>query len=562
MLKRTVLFFLIIVILASFTSCYTDGISPDINSPELSLSIYNIEDPGDKGPVKGGTLKLFATDPDTLNPLSTHSIYTKDFLSLIYESLIILDPSQKPIPYLSDSWECSDDKMTWTFHLRDGISWHDGKPFTAYDVEYTLDLLNNQNIDSIYEYNIKNIASYAAIDEKEFRIVLKRPNSFTAELMTFPIVAKHIFSPLIGNPAADIALIGTGPYIFKSYEKNKSIKLEANDKWWNSKNPGNESLPARPYIDNIEIKIYKNVSAAAEAFQKREVDLLCIEGTGFEKYSARSDMVIKKYPGRVFDFIAFNCKSTGFSGSKLLRQAIFSALDREKIIETLFSGSAVVADLPVIPGTAMLNNEAPITKTDTERTLKLLESDGFKHNQNGYYKYINGIRKKLELELLVNDDNKNRIELASEISAQLAQNDIYVKVVVLKWQEIFNRISSGKFDMVLTGINIPSIPDISYLLSEPYLSSFNNTAAAAYNISGYSNSVISEYIDKIFMENDDTKKRALYINMKAIIDDELPYMGICFYSNAVVYNKRLRGSLNPNAWNKYNDITGWYIYER
>ena len=106
--------------------------------------------------------------------------------------------------------------------------------------------------------------------------------------------------------------------------------------------------------------------------------------------------------------------------------------------------------------------------------------------------------------------------------------------------------------MVLIGCTVPSIPDISFMYS-------TSEIATGRNIAGYSNADVDSYLDKIRLENDASLKKAQFINMKSIINDELPYIGLCFLNNAVLYNKKVRGEMNPYQWDILSDLTRWYI---
>lgn len=530
------------------------------NIQEADFSIYTSDEVVDSGPASGGTLKLFSTEPDTLNPITTENIYVRDFLSLVYEGLTAVDASQKAIPVLAERWEVSSDGLTWTFYIRGGVEWHDGKPLTASDVEFTFNMISNGSIFSAYEYNLRNIASYSAVDSGTFRLLLKKPNAFTELLMTMPIVPKHVLTEDILSSALDIEKpVGTGPFRFVSYEKEKSVRLEANKEWWNSPNTDGEGLPEKPYIDVVEVAIYKDASSAAEAFQDKETDILYIDDIDYEKYSARTDIAIKKFPGRNYDFIAFNLSKPA-TGLVNVRKAIASCMDRSGLVQNLLSEIAVEADIPVIQGTWMNNAPPDSGGPDIQECIRLLEEEGFTEDDRGYYKYIKGVRTRLELELLVNDDNRKRVEIANELASQLAKGGITLKVTALKWDEVFKRVEAGKYDLLLTGIRIPSIPDVSYLYSYPYMDALPSADTdTAWNICDYNDETVDGYIKSIFSQNDEALRKALFLNMKQKLEEDVPYIGICFYNNAVLYNKRLRGSISPHVWNRLNGVEGWYI---
>ena len=193
-MKKRVLFLIItITISIFFTSCAALSIGDEKTEEENKYNFLNSQDDViDTGPVKGGALKLYATTPDTLNPILTNNMYVREYCGFIYESLAVIDKNQKAVPVLAKSWETSYDGLTWTFHIKENIFWHDNMPFSAEDVEFTLNaIITSPN--SSYKANVNNVTTFSAVDAKTFRIVLKNPNSFTAELMTFPILPKHYF---------------------------------------------------------------------------------------------------------------------------------------------------------------------------------------------------------------------------------------------------------------------------------------------------------------------------------------------------------------------------------
>lgn len=183
---------LIILISMNLVSCQ-QGIFDDAQMQQLGYeknneTAENNDDILDIGPVKGGNLNLFTTTPDTFNPLLTKNKYVNDFLGLIYEGLVKLDEKQMPAPVLSESWSISADGLIWNFKIREGINWSDGNTFTAEDVAFTVKSLLESKTDSVYSILLQNIAAYSAVDDYDFKLVLKKPNSFTAEMMTFPII--------------------------------------------------------------------------------------------------------------------------------------------------------------------------------------------------------------------------------------------------------------------------------------------------------------------------------------------------------------------------------------
>ncbi|MCX7842430.1 MAG: peptide ABC transporter substrate-binding protein [Clostridia bacterium] len=551
-MRKSILIILIVIVGIIMSSCCASGgIEKKQNRHITDIYKDDKDDVMDSGPVKRGTLKLFSTYPDTLNPILTKSSFVQSHMRFVFESLYKLDRSQKPVPVLVDKWEVSPDGLIWTFYMKDNIFWHDNMPFSSEDVEFTMSTILNAAFDSVYRKNLENVATYASIDRKTLRITLRQANSFTAEVMTFPIIPKHYFlGEDMLNSSRNMKPVGTGPYRFLEYKERNFIKLLMNENWWNSKNHKGDT-PDFPYIHDVEIKLYESMRESINAFQTRDVDTAFIQSGDCGKYSGRSDLSIKKYTSNNFDFIAFNLSKTVLA-DKTVRQAIAQAINKAELIEDVMPGEAIAADIPVIPDTWLYDTNILYYTPSASKARELLEKNGWMENGDILYKNINGINTPLSFEMLVNDDNDTRCKIALKISEQLKAAGISLQVRKMPWNEEQRLIAERKFDMVLIGSTTTSVPDISFLYSSGGISSGRN-------IAGYSNPAVDEYLQKLFSENNSSVKKALFINMKSIICDEVPYVGLYFRNNAVLYSKKLRGELSPYVWDVFNDITKWYI---
>jgi peptide/nickel transport system substrate-binding protein len=567
----------------------------------------------DKGPVSGGVLNLFTTEPDTFNPVLTKNAYVSDFLNLIFEGLTELNEKQQAAPKLSDSWSVSADGLIWNFHIRDSIKWQDGQPFTASDAEFTVQLLMNAAVDSVYKPLVRNIATCAAVDSSNFKLVLVKPNSFVPEMMTFPILPKHQFNQTDALSAStSFKPVGTGPYRFEAYVEKKQVLLKADKSWWYlgvDKNSENGM-----YIDTVNINVFKNTDDAMGALQTGGIDVMAIDSGDFSKYKGRRDLTIKKYTSREFEMLAFNLNNPVMSDN-YARKAISLAIDRDKLITAILPGDAQAAELPILPDSWISDLEgvsadptvldtltavvspAGITQESTDNTGEAVNKTGkvdaastnaavslnksaalvtnasitaktpqealllggWKESKQGYYKVIGGIRRYLKVELLVNSNNSIRVKTAQMICSQLNLAGITAVCTQEDWNGLLARTNTGKFDLVFIGCRIPQIPDISYLYSSSYLPvTLPVSYANARNISGYFNIQLDAYINALFKENNPESKKVLYKAALEKISRDTPYIGLYFTRDAMVYGKNLRGSLAPDTWNRYNDIIHWY----
>ncbi len=546
--KKILLFIISISISILFTSCAALSIGEE-NSPSNEYNFLDSEDDViDTGPVKGGVLTFYSTIPDTLNPILTNNLYVRDYSEFVFESLVKLDKSQKAVPMLAKRWEVSQDGLTWTFHLEENIRWHDSMPFTAEDVEFTLNaIINSPN--SSYKTNVNNITTFMVVDPKTFRIVLRSPNSFTAELMTFPIIPKHYFfgEDFIAT-AKNNTPIGTGPYKFAEFNPGQNVKFRSNENWWKAEQADKSSIKL-PYIEEIEIRLYEKTKISSEAFQGGDIDLLTIDRSLWSKYNGRPDITMKKYTSNDFEYIAFNLSNKILKLPEV-RQAIAYAVDKTKIINDLLPGEAVASDLPLMPDTWLNDTNAVFYSTDKEKARKLLEGSGWKESNGLLYNRINGVNTALKLEMLVNEDNELRVKVAEEIKKQLKEIGIELTIKKLKWEDVFKNLDKRKFDMVFIGCQITSIPDLSFMYS---------SETGTLNLSGYKNIEVDEYLKKIMGENDEASKKEYYLKMKELVNQDLPCLGLYFYNDAVIYSKKVKGEFNPYLWNRYFDLIQWYI---
>ncbi|NLL05481.1 MAG: peptide ABC transporter substrate-binding protein [Clostridiaceae bacterium] len=546
--KKILLTIISISISILLTSCVALGIREENNQNKEYNFLDSEDDVIDMGPTKGGVLRLYSTIPDTLNPILTNNIYVRDYSEFIFESLTKLDKSQKAVPVLAKSWEVSEDTLTWTFHVKEDIHWHDNMPFTAEDVEFTLNaIINSPN--SSYKTNVSNITTFTVVDQKTFRIVLGTPNSFTAELMTFPILPKHyFFGEDFLTSAKNNTPIGTGPYKFSEFSPGQFVKLKSNENWWKAEQD-DKALAKLPYIEEIEICLYEKTKIGSDAFQGGDIDVLTIDRSLWSKYNGRQDIVMKRYTTNNFEYIAFNLSNKILKLPEV-RQAIAYAVDKTKIINDILPGEAVASDLPLMPDTWLNDTNAVFYSTDKEKARKLLEDSGWKESNGLLYKRINGANTALKLELLVNEDNSLRVKVAEEIKNQLKEIGIELTIKKQKWEDELKSLDKNRFDMVFIGCQVTSIPDLSFMYS---------SETGTLNLSSYSNIEVDEYLKKIMSEKNEELKKEYYLKMKELINQDLPYLGLYFYNDAVVYSKKIKGEFNPYLWNRYFDLVQWYI---
>ena len=220
-------------------------------------------------PQKGGTLNMVVQPEPPTVMLGLNRLGPVSFVgSKMYEGLITFAPDMTPQPLLAKSWEISEDGLTYTFHLREGVKWHDGEPFTSADVIYSFSDFLPQAFS-----RTKRVMSFVGemTAPDDHTVVFKLREPYAAFLIIFEVtggtmVPKHIYegTDIFKNPANEHP-IGTGPFKFDEWSKGSHIHLVRNDDYWQE---------GKPYLDDLYFRIIPDANSRAIAFEQGQVDLL------------------------------------------------------------------------------------------------------------------------------------------------------------------------------------------------------------------------------------------------------------------------------------------------
>jgi peptide/nickel transport system substrate-binding protein len=255
----------------------------------------------------------------------------------------------------------------------------------------------------------------------------------------------------------------------------------------------------------------------------------------------------------------------GVFSDKAARQAVNQAVDVDAIIDSVLSGNAQKSSLPVLPASWLIqginaSNDPHDDSDKKSQVARLLEDGGWKQSEKGYYKNISGVRKYLDFEILVNNNNPTRISVCNKVAGQLSEYGIKAKVRLVAWNELLGSLNSGKYDMEIMGVRVPQYPDISFLYSNSYIPALYTAGAdSGRNISGYNNAVINSSVENLYSDNDSGRRKALFGVIAATIKEDVPYIGLYFNYDAVLFSKNVRGDTSPDTWDSYNGISGWYV---
>jgi len=538
--------FLILVLTLLIPACSHSSLS----SPEQADTV---EQENSGPPQSGGTINLGTTSVLNLNPLMAKDDETKSILSLIFEGLVKIDNQGVVQPALAESWQISDDGKTYTMNLRTDVKWHNGEIFSSADVKATFDKIMelkkqkaNKDLPRYAEFD--NIQSCEALDENTVVVSLYEPDAdFLYEMdrgvlpASFFKVSNNTKEKENAQQTENLEFIGTGP--FKVIDKTSySVTLKRNDNYFGK----------IPYIEEINIKTYPDITSIKEAFTKGAVDMITIEPIDWNIFQDMEDVYLLQYPSRYFEFVAVNLANPILSDVNV-RQAILLGIDRNRILQDTTLGRGIVIDGPILPYSWAFNSQIQHMTYSKKMAAQQLEEAGWKdEDSDGILEKTVGNKKyKLEFELLVNTDNGARYQTASHIEKNLKDLGISVKLVNVTWDELTERVMSKKYDAAIMGWMLAANPDLRFMFASTEIKN-------GYNFVSYSNPELDDILARAATDHEGRKE--LLYKAQEIINEDLPYLFLYSPNKVLALNKRLKG-VKPNPVNIFYDINEWWIDE-
>jgi peptide/nickel transport system substrate-binding protein len=341
--------------------------------------------------VEGGILRIGYTDPpDGINPFVGSNQVSYVIFQEMYPALVQYDENYELTGDWAESWTVSDDNRTYTFALRPG-KWSDGTPLTAADAVWTFEnVLKYKDVSTgLMAGYIDGVTSAKALDPQTLQITYGEPKATAlANLQPFYILPKHVFEQHVGNGGkgldkwdmkAEGELVGGGPFTVKSYDETGTTLLERNPGYYGPK----------PHLDAVGITVYQNPDAMVSAFKAGEIDAMDkVPVTLVDQIKAMPDVQVEE--GLVPDVvnIGFNANPRKTKHRELLdpqvKQAMAHAVNRDKIIETVYNGYAEPAAsiLTPIAGDYLDPTIAPETY-DLALANQLLDEAGYAKGEDG-----------------------------------------------------------------------------------------------------------------------------------------------------------------------------------
>jgi peptide/nickel transport system substrate-binding protein len=495
-------------------------------------------------PVNGDWLIYhLSAEPATLNPITASDAYENTVNSgNVYETLIERNNETLELdPVLAESWEISEDKLTYTFKLRQNVKWQDGEPFTSKDVVFSYQTIMNPKVDSpqlrAYYQEIRDVV---AIDDHTVRFTYARPYFLALEFCGgMPIVPKHVFEEgdFNTNPAGRDP-VGTGPYKFLKWTTGREIVLEKNTDYWGE----------QPRLNRIVFRIITDSSVSLQVLKREELDVSGLtpiqwaRQTSSKSFEEKFDKLSYFRPN--YSFIGWNLRKPFFS-DKLVRQAMTHLVDRELILQKILFDLGAVVTNPFYINSPEYNKSITPYPYDPKKAYELLQQAGWT-DTNG-----NGIRDKdgveFKFEFLIPAGSETGEKIATILKEELDKTGISMDIRKTEWAVFTTRLNEHNFDAVTLAWSMG-------VESDPYQIWSSTQADKGSNFVGFVNEEADRLIEAARKEFDRDKRIEMYRRFAEIVHEEQPYTFMFCNKSTVAVNKRFENvvvyplGIDPTEW--------------
>ena len=453
---------------------------------------------------------------------------------LLFNGLTAHDGNDQIVPALAERWDYDEANCTYTFYLREDVKWHDGEPFTANDVKFTIEAIMDPDNGSENAPNYEDVQEITVLDDHTVSFRLAEPNAAFLEYMTMAILPQHLLegedmqtSDFFRSP------VGTGPYKLSSWDVGQAIVLEKNESYF--KGPAN--------IDRIIFKIVPDDNAQAVQLESGELDIALLDPKNAANFEGKDDFTCYDMTTADYRGILFNFWNDYWTENRDIIPAVCYALDRQAIIDSVLLGQGMPAYSPLQRN--IYNNEnVEHYDYNPEKAKEVLENAGCTMGADGFYER-NG--EKIGFVISVMSGEQDRIDIAQAAAQQLREVGIDCTV------EIPAQMDWGGQMACLIGWGSPfDADDHTYKV-------FGTDKGA--NYSGYSNAKVDEYLTLARQTDDQNVRREYYDKFQEELANDPAFAFICYIDANYVATSKIEGIAKDTVLGHHGVGIFWNIHE-
>lgn len=483
---------------------------------------------GKKEAVEGEkTLRVALSDDATsLDPDDFNDDYSENMMIQVYDTLIEKKEDGSLMNSLAESVENSD-PQSYKITLREGVKFSNGEDLTVDDVIFSLTRAANS---AKYSYIFGNIdLDSFQVEGNQLSFHLKEPDASFMEALSHP-GASILSKAYVEDQSHDLSTqpMGTGAFKLDSWTKNSEAIFSVNEHYWGEK----------PAIDRIEMRVIPESSLRLTELESGGVDLAYkIAPNDKAKIEENEDLQLFSTMDNSTHFIGFNESKPPFD-NKLVREAITYGVDMKTIFDSVYMGSGSLASSPINPNFkySLAGELEPIAQ-DVEKAKQLLQEAGVEEGTT--------------LTIYLND-NQQRVDVATMMQAQLKELGIDLQIQKLEWGAMIEALKNKEHNMFIMSWT-PSVVDAHYELAQPFSSSNKGEGP---NYMFFGNDRMDQLIDEGISTIDEQKRAEIYGEAQRLINEEKPWLYICYGETLVGAGKDVQGfNIEPKYAQHLKDVS-------
>ncbi|MGI5062642.1 ABC transporter substrate-binding protein [Treponema denticola] len=479
-----------------------------------------------KETTKAATDKLMVlpigSDPTIINPLYANDRVSLTISHVIYDPLYNIKNGEILYDGLAEKLENSSDFLTYTLKLRQDVTWHDGKPFTADDLVYTLSVIMDEKQNAKGRSALifgDKVIEYKKLDDYTVEFKLPQVNmSFVQNLSSIKPIPKHIYmgQANIAESKNNANPIGNGSFKFKEQRTGETYQVERNNNYY-----GDKAL-----LDGIVYRVIPNSNAVMVALENGEINAAYIKANQIEKYKKNENLQIVTFSEGMVNNIFFRVSNPKVNDIRL-RQAISYAIDKDKLLKGAYGGPeyAAIASSPFAQETQYYTDDVEKYQYNIDKAKELLKEAKIDS---------------LSLRLMYTSGNPAQEKEALLIQEMLKKINITIELLPLERGSFIEKLLNVKnqdFEMALNGYVFGDNPD-------SYGSLFTKNSPE--NFSGYLNPEIDKLFAAAVTETDSSKREKMYKEIQQILVKDAVQISTAYIKSIVVVNKQFKNLKEAN----------------
>lgn len=463
--------------------------------------------------VPKSNISIGLIDIDTFNPVITKNQDVVSFSKLVYDSLFEYTKNMELVPKLVDTYNYSDN--TLYIKLLENVYWHNGEKLSSEDVKFTIDMIKQYG--GIYSKCVENILSVELVDNYTLKFELADRTILTEYDLIFPIISyKYYQDEDYMNSDKNMQPMGTGMYKYLYSLDDKHYIFVYND-----------NSTVRAQIGQIDVYNFLGISEGFANIKNKKVDMIFTGLTNYSEYIGKIGYSKEEYIDNTYVFLGINMDNKYLSNINV-RRAINIGIDKSSVFEDVYNKLGYVSQSVIYPHSYLYKNIDENYDIDQAKQLLI---DVKLNNQ-------------VSVNLLVNKDNIADVKVAEKIKEQLEKISVMVNVIEKKKKEYLDMINTKEYDMVISNYGISN--NINMKMFEE---------GQVYNLFNFDNEDFKGYIRDIKNMNSYDERKKLFDKIQKTILEQIPYIGIGFKVNTIIYSSDLLGVTDVRYNNYFINIS-------